>query len=468
MNPLFKTVNSILDGAARGLKAFGMTFQRGASFVLLPRTRVDYGRGVEQALGNSIIAGLIGWATRNFPEAPVRVQRKRITGKKIELEQIFESDAGPGFMLTLLENPNPFYSGTNLIKAALVDYITRANVYIVKLRNGSGRVMELWWLPEWLVEPKWPQDDPSVFISHYEYNPNGVPYRIEVEDMIHLRDGIDPRNTRKGLNRFASLFRELFTDDEAANFSAALLNNLGIPGVIISPQDSGVASRNRLDDPEGIRDKFNERFQGDGRGGAMVLTSPTDVKMLAFNPQQLTLKDLRRLPEERASSVVGIPAILAGLGAGLDRSTYANMKEAREAGYEEFIIPTQRDWGRELRKQLLVEFADPKDYLVDFDLSEVRVLSEDQNAIAERNLKMLLGGGITRRTFKENIGETADDKDDVYYIPANVDVVNAEEVPPALAADQPSEPNPLTLPPVEPGVAGGNGNGNGNRIPVTA
>ncbi len=461
-----------MNRISAAFKSFNMRFQRGVSWMLLPRTRVDYSQAPSTVLQNSIVVGVLNWATRNFSEAPWRIQKKKVVGKKVEFERIFESDTGPGRVLQLLEEPNEWCDGDTLMKAVLVDWITRANAYVVKVRSGNGRVEELYWLPAWMVEPWWPPEDPTVFIQEYRYTVNGEVYAIPTADMIHFKDGIDPMNVRKGLNGFASLYREIFTDDEAANFSAALLNNLGIPGVILSPEDSGIASRNRVENPENVRDKFNERFTGDGRGGVMVLTSPTKVQMLAYNPQQLTLKDLRRLPEERVASVIGIPAILAGLGAGLDRSTYSNMAEAREAGYEEFIIPTQRTMGRILKKNLLADFANPLDYQLDKDYSEVRVLQEDQTNLFTRWAAALASGGVTRRAFKEAIGEEADDKDDVYYIPANVDVMNAEEPPPDLLADQPPEPTPqdvLGLPQVRPQVTAGNGNGNGNGgAPVPA
>jgi hypothetical protein len=167
----------------------------------------------------------------------------------------------------------------------------------------------------------------------------------------------------------------------------------------------------------------------------MILTSPTEVQVLSWNPQQLTLKELRRLPEERVTAVLGTPAIVAGLGAGLDRSTFANFAEAREAGWEEDVIPTQGDLARTLRRSLLNEFVgDVYSYVVDFDPSEVRVLQEDQNKLVERATNALVRGGIPRRRFKEIIGEETDNTDDVYYIPTTVTVVNSKEVPPPLEA----------------------------------
>jgi len=109
-----------------------------------------------------------------------------------------------------------------------------------------------------------------------------------------------------------------------------------------------------------------------------------DVSVLSFNPQQMNLKDLRRLPEERVAAVMGIPAIVVGFGAGMDRSTFANYAEAREAAYESFVIPTQRLFASDLKSQLLPDFGETKGVKVEHDNSNVRVLQEDENAKAVR------------------------------------------------------------------------------------
>jgi hypothetical protein len=104
---------------------------------------------------------------------------------------------------------------------------------------------------------------------------------------------------------------------------------------VISPDDT----ESVLDDPgaNAIKANFRERFGGDNRGEPLVISGKVKVQVLSFSPQQMDLTALRRVPEERISGVTGVPAIVAGLGAGLDRSTFANFGEAREAGF--FVAP---------------------------------------------------------------------------------------------------------------------------------
>lgn len=430
---------SIFGRLRGGVKAFTMAFSgKGSSLwsAFLGRTKYDYQREVGDGTGNSIVAATLGWIARNFPEAPVRIRQRDDDGEWSSTE-----DVGALRLLDLLRRPNPFFSGVLLWMATIVDFWTHGNAVWLKVRGGpGGAVTELWWIPWGLIEPKWPEDG-SEYLSHYEYTPDaGKHIRVETEDVVHFRYGIDPQNIRIGRSPLTTILREVFTDDEAANFSASLLRNLGIPGVVISPQDAeGYIGES---DADAMKAQFVERFGGDARGEPLVTSGKVSVSVLSFSPQQMDLKALRRVPEERVSAVTGVPAIVAGLGAGLDRSTFANFGEAREAGWEENLIPTQRILSSQIDLQLVPDFVgDPSQFLTDFDVSEVRVLQEDQNAIWERARAAAASGLITLATYKQQIGLPVDDETDRVYLRAfNVVVVpEDEQMAPAVEPGTPTQ-----------------------------
>ena len=441
---------SILGRVRAGLKAFTMTFSgRGASLwsAFLGRTKYDYAAAVGDGTGNSIVAATLGWIARNFPEAPVRVREKDDQG-----EWTATDDVGANRMVDLLRKPNAYMSGVLLWMATIVDFWVHGNAFWVKVRGGpGGAVTELWWLPWGLVEPKWPKDG-SEYLSHYVYKPDAMrEVRIEPEDAVHFRYGLDPENIRIGRSPLTTIIREVFTDDEAANFSASLLRNLGVPGVVISPDDDEAILD--ADAANSIKANFAERFGGDNRGEPLVIGGKVKVQVLSFSPQQMDLKALRRLPEERVSAVTGVPAIVAGLGAGLDRSTFANFAEAREAGWEENLIPTQRILSSQIDVQLLADFVEDVDrFLTDFDTTEVRVLQEDQNALWQRAGDAASKGLITLATFKQQVGLPVDEDTDRIYLRA----FNVVAVPEDDQLPQEEEGTP----PAEE-VEGGSSNGNG-------
>lgn len=73
---------------------------------------------------------------------------------------------------------------------------------MLKVRDLAGQVVELWYLPHYMVEPQWPISG-VPFISHYAYCVDGREYYIPREDIIHFRWGLDPNNPRRGWRRRA-------------------------------------------------------------------------------------------------------------------------------------------------------------------------------------------------------------------------------------------------------------------------
>jgi HK97 family phage portal protein len=368
----------------------------------------DYRHTTSTAPANAAIQAVIRWICRTVPEAPLVVQTRAADGTLTPVPE--------HALLQLLARPNPFYSGLQLWTGALADLELTGNAYWVKIRSGGarGRVVELWWVPAAQLEPRWPDDGTPPFISHYEYSVQGQLVSLPVSDVIHFRLGFDPGNIRKGLSPLMGLLREIATDDEASLFTASILHNLGVPGVVLSPE-AGISAADS--DLEEIKLRFTERFGGAHRGQPLVLRGPTRVSVLSFSPEQMQLRELRRIPEERITAVYGIPAIVVGLGAGLDRSTFANFAEAREAAYESMILPLQRHLAADLEQQLLPDFADPARTRLTWDYSGVRVLQEDANAMMTRAVAGFQGGVLTRAEARQLVGQPAEPADDLFALP---------------------------------------------------
>lgn len=375
-----------------------------SSLSLMPRTSYDYGAQVN-GRQSSIVMACVGWAQCTFPEAPIMLEKL----KDGEWERVYTHP-----FLERMERPNDYYSGLLMSMALISDWMIDGNVYYRKVRSSAGRVVEIIYIPSTMIDPHWPYDG-SKYIDYYDYSSGRSHEEIPPEDIVHFRNGLDPTNVRKGCSKLKSLFREIFTDDEAANMTASLLKNLGVPGLVISPGKGMSASP---DEAQETKKWFEENFIGDKRGKPLVMKGDTQVQQFGFTPQQMDLRALRRIPEERISGVFGIAAIVAGLGAGLDRSTFANYAEAREAAYESFIIPTQRLVADVLKHQLLNEYEDDlTQWRVGYDLSDVRILQEDENRKIDRVNRMVQGGWLKVSDAQRMTGAPIDDKADYYLRP---------------------------------------------------
>ena len=153
----------------------------------------------------------------------------------------------------------------------------------------------------------------------------------------------------------------------------------------------------------------------------MVITAPTEVKVLSFNPQQMDLKALRRIPEERISAVLGVPAMVAQLGAGLDHSTFTNYNTAAVVAYTQGVISDHRLFAAELEVQLLSEFVNLDREALDvwFDWTKVSAMMAAITELWKRLEGPATKGLMTRARFKELTGEPVLPGDDVYVMPNN-------------------------------------------------
>jgi len=365
--------------------------------------KVDYTVEAGEIGNASLVMAAVNWLGRVLPEAPLNVVELDDEG----MEQII-----PGHPAAKLwRRPNLYYSGTTLLKAFAYSWIVSGNPYILKIRNGGSKISELWYVPPHMMRPTWPASG-NEFITGYEYKVEGATQHFEQEDVIHFRDGIDPMNTRMGLSPVASVLREVYTDNEIADYSALLMKNGAVPPVVISLKENVNAFQF---DPNDVRDKYLRQTQGDQRGKAWVSGAAVNVEKVGFSPNDLNLAQLRRLPEERLSAVIGIPAIVLGYGAGLDKATYSNARQLVEYATESYLVPLYRYIEEELTTQFLGDFEeDTERNQFRFDLSAIRALSEDQDALYARLSVAYNGGWLKRSEVRELAGYEFDAEDEIY------------------------------------------------------
>jgi phage portal protein BeeE len=239
--------------------------------------------------------------------------------------------------------------------------------------------------------------------------------------------GLDPRNTRKGFSSLRPLLREIFTDDEAANFSASILRNMGVPGGLIAPKDA--SSLPTPDDVQRMKDYMKTGFTGDKRGEWLVLGNPTTTEQFGFDPNQLMLTNLRDVVEERVCAALGIPAAVVGFGAGLQQTKVgATMKELRRLAWVSCIIPHQNSIARQVTRQLMPDFqAQTRRFRVQFDASGVSAFVEEETERARR-IALLVEKGVLRvDRGQEMLGLEVDPTQEVYLRPSSAVPVPSEK-----------------------------------------
>ncbi len=385
-------------------------------------TSMDTNRG----LWANVVMAPVMWIQRTFTEAELVIQRRKADGI---WERVLDHPVE-----TLIANPNDSYDGDSLWKATALSYVMAGNGYWWKVRNVFGDVIELWYIPHWMIFPVSPSlggVPGSPFIAGYQVTMGGErnPVYLLPRDVVHFRFGLDPEDTRLGLPPLRSVWREIESDMQAAVFSETVMKNMGVPGLILSPKDS--SSLPNPDQLKELRDYLRTAATGGNAGANLVFGKPTDVVQLGFNPQTVNLDATRDVAEERVCAILGIPAAVVGFGAGLQSTKVgATMRELVKMAWVSCLIPMQKTIGRQVTKQLLPDFvSQTRRFRAWFDMSEASAFQEEYDLRVTSTVKLVSAGILRVDRAQQMLGLEVDDTREVYLVPTATPEVDPENDP---------------------------------------
>jgi HK97 family phage portal protein len=409
-----------------------------------PLSGVNYAAEVRNGMYSSVVTSALCWMMRTFPEAPVVVQRSK--------DERWENVVPHG-LTKLLRRPNPEYGGRILWMCTILDFCF-GEAFWLKTRDGNEEISEVWWVPRATMTPRavtTKRDSKTVgMLDHYLYQPGlGAETReLDPDDVVHFRFGKDPANPLRGFSPLAAVMRDVYTDDQAANFTASILRNLGIIGAVFSPKNDTIPK----EDAAKLKDYIQTKFTGDNRGTAMLFTKGMDVQLMQYNLQGFDVGPIRDIAEERVCAALAIPASVIGFGTGLQQTKVgATMRESIKLAWSGGIEPLQAIMADELDRSLLPEFHANVDlFRTHFDTSQVEALTETPAEVTARVSTLFDGDIIKLSEARRDLG---------YPVDASMEKFKRELTP---AAPPPSPGNRVAAL-LENGNSNGNGNGNGTQ-----
>ncbi len=413
--------------ASRSNTAIGTGSGQLVSFLTrrLPGSHRDWAREAGDLGLNSVVAVALDWYIRNWAQGQPQVMRYVGNGQS---ELIPEHP-----VYDILMQPQPGVPPSVFWSWVITDYKLLGNAYIRKIRsnNVAGVPTDLQYLPADMVRPVGDGNQP---IKYWAYTADGATYNIDPADLIHIRYARDPVDMRLGRSPVASVLREIATDNSASSTAYGLMRNNAMPSMIIGPDARDQMVDIDEDSARALKRRLQENFAGDGAGGVAVMQSAYKVDRVSLTPSELTLDSVRRLPEERICSALGLNPMVLGLGSGLDRSTYSNYERAQQAAWEDGMIPLMAQVAEALTIALLPEFPQSTegDYLR-FDVANVRALADDLAAEAQRAERLYKSGIIDRAEAKRISGIEPSDEDEGQMFPgASAPAIDGEPIAAAV------------------------------------
>lgn len=374
----------------------------------LPNSNRDWAKVAGDLGLNGVIASCTDWYVRNLPQATPQVLRR------VDSQQTEPVENHP--VVALINNPGDAYTASVFWGLVLQDYKLFGNAYVRKLRGTrTGTPVALQYLPQDMVRPVGNGVNP---LTHYTYTTDGRAYDVGLEDMIHLRYGRDPSDIRIGRSPIQAVLREIAADNVASSAAYGLLSNGAMPSIIVGPDARQDVVDLSVDDLRQVKRQLREDLTGDNAGGIVVMSGPYKMDKVSLTPSELALDSVRRVPEERICSAMGLNPMVLGLGAGLERSTYSNYERAQQAAWEDGMIPLLRAIADALTVGLLPDFPEyvPGD-VVAYDTTNVKALGDDLAAAAERAERLYKSGIADRAEAKRIAGLEATPEDEGAMFP---------------------------------------------------
>jgi len=339
---------------------------------------------------NDIVYSALNAIFSAFASAPLKVYTK--AGKEMPNHPVRK----------LLEKPNQILTEPNFWKEVLLDYYCAGNVFIEKVYNKYGVLVELDILnPAFIsIIP-----DPLNLIMGYKYEVDGQISLIKRENIIHIKT---PRTSDQfwGFTPLMACSRRIDIDNAASDTTMVVLQNKGIkPGSILKiPREMWMDKDSMIR----IKEEWDDKWRNNKKGKMAVLPSDITFESIAFNFEELAMTDLTMTTEARICAVLGVPPMLLDLRSGLEKSTYSNQEQALVKFGLFCIQPLQNLFDDCFTEGLVREFSPTNE--AKFDNSKVYAFQIIRAIEKEQIMNEFLAGIISLEECREMIGYDAEMK----------------------------------------------------------
>ena len=347
-----------------------------------------------------------------------------------------------GPIIDLLNHPNPFMDRFEFWATIIMYRSLAGNAYILKVRSGAGRVVELW-----LMRPDRVKVVPSRtdYISHYTYDVGGGEViRLPADDVIHIKTR-HPVNDWYGMPPLMAISGRTDIDNWMKDFVKSAFQNGGMPGAVLSIKQK--VTQEQKDD---IRNRFRGNFSGPQGWHELLVLDNTEASYtpmsMPLGQRGLVIPELDEIEEARIPMAFGVPQSLIGTRTSYQNGGYANKRAEEQHFWTGTLIPLYRELAGPLNLRLAPDF--PRISEVAFDVSDVWALQDDLDKVHSRARENARAGIWSVEEAREVTGLNARWAPDATFLVPSA-------TPPMAGTDleDPVLPEPVTPPQLPPGGA---------------
>ncbi len=368
-------------------------------------------RGAEEmAAARWGLSGLLGGDGRARPEyghyyassvsvyAAIKLRADAVSRPSL---RIYRQGAGQGVekstvepdhpVARLMERVNPWTTSSDLWRSTEIHLNLWGSAFWSLERDADGE-WQIWPLRPDRVTPL---PDDRRYLRGYVYQGRSGPVAYTPDEVVWLRY-YNPLEEYAGFSPLTPSRLSVDMGCDGMRFNRNFFRNSAQPDFVMltdeNMTDSEIADFYR---------RWEARYQGPGNAHRPAIANfIRDIKTLGVSHKDMDFIQGLRWSLEEVSRAFGVPKPLL---ADLERATFANINAAERMFWRNTIVPELKFLEEHLTRMLLPRLGYPGLGL-EFDLSSIEALQEDENQRVSREMQLLDRGVVTINELRRQRG----------------------------------------------------------------
>lgn len=294
--------------------------------------RRDITRFADEGYRRNVIAyRAVQMITTAAAAVPWRLQERRVRSTRM-------LSAHP--ILSLLNRPNPLQGGTELCEHLYTHRLIAGNAYLHAIGPKDSAPLELHVLrPDRVAIIPGPGGIPTAYRYTIDQQSRDIPVNpISGQSRILHLKSFHPLDDWYGLSPVEAAAYSIDQHNQCGAWNQALLQNGARPsGALLVKAGEGNPGTLSEAQFQRLKSQLDNQFSGaDNAGRPLLLEGGLEWKEMSLSPRDMDFIGIKHSSARDIALAFGVPPQLLGIPGD---NTYANLKEARMALWEQTILP---------------------------------------------------------------------------------------------------------------------------------
>lgn len=275
----------------------------------------------------------------------IEINLNQIMNSKGDMKQLVTHPA-----LDLIYRPNKLQTKSEFLMTTVINKKTAGDAFIYKVRNNSGKVVELWNLRPDLMTIV---TDPVRIVAEYKMTrADGKVVTFQPEDIIHFKDYPDPLNSYSGVSALMPASIRVQTEEFATRYQRDFFLNSARPDAVLkSPKK--LLSKQKAE----LRKNWNRQHQGIKNSSKIgLLEGGMEYQLISLTQKDMDYIEGIKMTRDDILVAFRMTKTVLGITEDVNR---ANSEAAMYVFLSEVIVPEMRAIIEKLNEEMLyIDFGE--------------------------------------------------------------------------------------------------------------